>query len=399
MSPVNQGVYVQQLSLRIVPLAALFASVSHPLTAQSPPTDSTPPVATQQAPSSSPRPFAFSGVLYLNYQYGGPANSQSANRFDVDRAYLNFRASAGSRDSIRVTADVFQQRDPALDDYYAGWAVRIKYAYLNHEFVTGPSNATRVFGRIGILQTVVIEKEEQYWNRGLSQAAVEQAGYFNSADAGAAAVVSLPNRLGEVYATIVNGNGYASRETDRFKDFQARVSISPWANSNSVLRGLEFSPWVSVGGRASTFATGQGTLNPVTEAQRKDRFGFFTGYRNSRLVAGLQLGRRIDVSETADTTTAVVPTSRTVTGNLVSNFAFWRPLGPATRSPWTLLYRVDHITPDDTQEGTQRRYIVGTTWDVSSRTSVTFDVQSLSFRNGLPGTNARTYFLHVIANF
>ena len=219
----------------------------------------------------------------------------------------------------------------ALDDFYAGWAVRVKYAFLNHQFVSGPSTATRVYGRIGILQTVIVEKEEQYWNRGLSQASVEQAGYFNSADAGAAAVVTLPNRLGEVYATIVNGNGYGSRETDRFKDFQARVSISPWANSTGVLRGLEFSPWVSFGGRASTFAAGQGTLTPVTAAQEKDRYGFFTGYRNSRLVAGLQLGRKIDVTETADTTVAVSPTARTVTGNLISNFAFWRPLGAATR--------------------------------------------------------------------
>ena len=403
MSPVNQGVFVQLTSMSLVPLAALTVSLSSPLLAQnanSPPPpaiDSATPVVQQATPS--PLPFGFSGVLYLNYQYGGPTNSHSANRFDVDRAYLNFRAAAGSRDSIRVTLDVFQQRDPALDDFYAGWAVRVKYAYLNHQFVSGPSTATRVYGRLGMLQTVIVEKEEQYWNRGLSSSSVEQAGYFNSADAGAAVSITLPDRLGEVYATIVNGNGYVSRETDRFKDFQARVSISPWANTTGVLRGLEFSPWVSFGGRASTFAAGQGTLTPVTGMQQKDRYGFFTGYRNSRLVAGLQIGRKVDVVETADTTVAVSPTARTVTGDLVSNFAFWRPLGPATRSPWTLLYRIDHVKPDETQEGTQRRYIVGTTWDVSSRTSVTFDVQSLSHRNGLAGTNTRTYFLHFIANF
>jgi len=373
--------------------SALLAQENTP---QSPPPDPAPPPPPAQ---SSPLPFAFSGVLYLNYQYGGPTNNQSQNRFDVDRAYLNFRASAGSRDSIRVTLDVFQQRDAALDDFYAGWAVRIKYAFLNHQFVSGPSTATRVYGRIGILQTVIVEKEEQYWNRGLSQASVEQAGYFNSADAGAAATITLPNRLGEVYATIVNGNGYVSRETDRFKDFQARVSISPWANSNGVLRGLEFSPWVSFGGRASSFVAGQGTLAPVTAMQQKDRYGFFTGYRNSRLVAGLQLGRKVDVAETADTTVDASPTARTVTGNLISSFAFWRPLGPATRSPWTVLYRFDHVKPDDTNEGTQRRYIVGTSWDFSSRTSVTFDVQSVAFKNGLAGTNTRTYFLHFIANF
>src|SRR5262245_23281936 len=106
MSPLNQGGYLQQPSIRIVPLLALVALLSPPLTAQSPPSDSTPPARVPPpTQASSALPFAFSGVLYLNYQYGGPVNSQSANRFDVDRAYLNFRAAAGSRDSIRVTLD------------------------------------------------------------------------------------------------------------------------------------------------------------------------------------------------------------------------------------------------------------------------------------------------------
>jgi hypothetical protein len=60
---------------------------------------------------------------------------------------------------------------------------------------------------------------------------------------------------------------------------------------------------------------------------------------------------------------------------------------------------VDDISPDDAAPGEQRRYIVGTSWDISPRTSVTFDVQSLSPRNGLSGTATRTYFLHFIANF
>ena len=350
-------------------------------------------------------------MLYLNYQYGGLAGARSENRFDMDRAYLNFRASSGSRDSIRVTLDVFQQRDATRDQYYRGWTMRVKYAYLNHDFVGGPtagpavstavssSDALRVWGRIGLLQTVVIEKEEQFWNRGLSQAAVEQAGYFNSADAGVALGVSLPNRMGEVYATIVNGAGYQSRETDRFKDFQARLTLTPWARGSSFLRGLQLSPWFSIGGQASAFATRRGTVQPVADALTKNRYGFLTTYRDTRLVAGLQLARKIDDAETADTTRDVTPTTREVTGTLMSAFAFWRPLGPAAASPWQVLARVDNVKPDDAASGTQRRYIVGTSWDLSSRTSVTFDVQSLSPRNGLSGTASRTYFLHFIANF
>ncbi len=144
----------------------------------------------------------------------------------------------------------------------------------------------------------------------------------------------------------------------------------------------------------------RGRCTPVTEMRKKNRYGLFTGYRDSRFVAGLQLAQRADVAETADTTQAVTPTTRTVTGNLVSAFAFWRPFAsPSQTSPWSLVFRVDNIEPDDTNDGSQRRYIVGTTWDFSRRTSVTFDLQTLSFRNGLPGTNTRTVFLHLIANF
>jgi hypothetical protein len=89
-----------------------------------------------------------------------------------------------------------------------------------------------------------------------------------------------------------------------------------------------------------------------------------------------------------------------VTGNLTSVFAFWRPLASASASsPWSLLARIDDIKPDDAASGTQRRYIVGTTWELSSRASMTFDVQSLSPRDGLSGSAARTFFLHFISNF
>jgi hypothetical protein len=341
-----------------------------------------------------------SGVLYLNYQYGGAKGNASENRFDLDRAYVTVRGSSGSRDSIRVTLDVFQQRDAARDQFYRGWAMRVKYAYLQHDFRRASAGGTSVFGRIGLIQTVVIEKEEQFWIRGLSQVALEQQGYFNSADAGAALGVALPNRIGEIYATVVNGSGYASRETDRYKDFQLRVTASPWAAGTSALKGLQLSPWVSIGSRSSDYLLGKGTVDPVAAARTKNRYGFLTTYRDARFVLGAQLSRRVDVAETADTTQDVTPGTRTVTGTLTSLFAIVRPLAkPTQSSPWWLVLRADDTKPDDARDGTQRRYLVGTSWDLSSRTSVTFDVQSVSPRNGLSGTPSRTWYLHFISNF
>lgn len=341
-----------------------------------------------------------SGVFFLNYQYGGPHNAKSQNRFDLDRAYLTARAAAGSRDSIRLTLDVFQQRDDSRDDYYTGWSMRVKYAYLNHDFVPGSGDDLRVSARLGLIQTVVIEQEERFWPRGLSPVAVDVNGYFNSADAGAAMGVTLPDRMGEVYTTLVNGSGYASRETDRYKDFQSRLTLTPFAKGSGPLRGLELSPWFSIGARASDFVRGRGTVEPVTEARRKHRYGFLTTYRNPQLALGLHVARRLEVAETADTTQATVPTTRDFTGHLTSAFVLWRPLATSSRtSPWTLLGRIDDLTPDDNSDASQRRYIVGTTWDLSSRTSVTFDVQSLFPKNGFTSVPSRTFFLHIISNF
>lgn len=341
-----------------------------------------------------------SGVLYLNYQYGGPTGSHSDNRFDLERAYVNVRAASGSRDSVRVTLDVFQQRDASRDQYYRGWSMRVKYAYLQHELRRGSAEEWKAWARLGLIPTVVIEKEEQFWNRGLSQVALEQAGYFNSSDAGASLGVTLPNRTGEVYATIVNGAGYGSRETDRFKDFQARLTLTPFANGSGPLKGLQLSPWASLGGRSSDFVSRRGTVQPVADARRKHRFGFLAAYRDPRLAAGVQVARRLDVAETADTTQDLTPAVRDVTGKLLSAFVFVRPFATATSaSPWSLLARADDVQPDDATAGKQRRYIVGTTWDLSSKTSVTFDVQSVTSRNGLPGGATRTFYLHLISNF
>ena len=109
-SPVNQGDNVQPSRAFACSRSPAFPTLQHHATCpeRQPATVTSNRLrrqpAVQQATPSSALPFAFSGVLYLNYQYGGPTNANSANRFDVDRAYLNFRASAGSRDSIRVTA-------------------------------------------------------------------------------------------------------------------------------------------------------------------------------------------------------------------------------------------------------------------------------------------------------
>src|SRR5688572_4641594 len=74
---------------------------------------------------ATPPALDFSGVLFGNYQWRTDAAAkattagQPANRFDLGRAYLNFRLQAGERGAVRVTTDIYQQTGAAAA-YYQG---------------------------------------------------------------------------------------------------------------------------------------------------------------------------------------------------------------------------------------------------------------------------------------
>jgi hypothetical protein len=148
---------------------------------------------------------------------------------------------------VRATADVYQQADPSRNAYYRGWTMRMKYAYLQYDFLSGKSAplGLQANARLGLLHTVLIDHEEAFWPRWIAQVATERAGYFSSSDAGAAVTVTLPGRLGEVYTTVTNGPGYTSRENDRFKDYSARLTLTPLAGRSGagLLESLTLSPW------------------------------------------------------------------------------------------------------------------------------------------------------------
>src|SRR5262249_43414634 len=151
-----------------------------------------------------------------------------------------------------------QQTNAASGAYYGGWVVRLKYGYLQYtglrdHFGTG-SNLT---GRIGMLHTVVIDHQEGFWPRYFGQVALERNGFMSSADVGAAGIMTFGNKMGEFYADVVNGGGYTAVERDRFKDFQARLSLTPLGNSKDmspIMKSFVISPWYSKGWNPSTFA-------------------------------------------------------------------------------------------------------------------------------------------------
>jgi len=382
-------------------LAALAAPVL--LAAQQPADTTRPTPPPPPATGTVSVPVDFSGVLLANFQYRsdkGPSKAQ--NKFDLERAYLTFKMPAGDRASIRITADVFQQTTGPNDAFYKGWVIRAKYAYLQYDYLKSAGWNGAVRG--GLIHNVVIDHVESFWPRWISQTAIERSGFFSSADAGVGTVVTLPNKFGELYATIVNGPGYASRETDRFKDYAARVSLTPLSgSSNKVIKTLALSGWTYVGAVGSQFAAGgAGQIGPVGSSLPRTRAGVFLGVRDPRFSAGAEWDTRKDARETGANTLVSPRVEVDSTGRLVSGFAAIKPfqlVNDRSTLPLGLVARWDRFKPNTATPGYVNTVIGGLTWDLNKKSALSLDYQEQTPRNGAIAAVTKTYFLHLVANF
>lgn len=354
------------------------------------------------ASKPTPPPLDFSGIIFANYQYRGEESAQSANKFDVERAYLTFRVPAGERTSVRITTDLYQQTASGSDAFYKGWAVRAKYAYLQYNYVNGP--AWKALARIGLLHTVLIEHDETFWPRWMGNSPTERAGYFSSADGGIATSISLPKKMGEIYSTVTNGPGYTSRETDRFKDVAARLTVTPWANdATSPLRTVALSGWGYKGATASRFVSGgPGQTGAVGDALQRDRWGVHLGSATPRLTLGVQYAQRLEEGEAGANTPASPRALTDSTGTLASAYALVRPallFTTAKSHPLSVIARWDRISTSTDTDDAYDFVVAGLIWDFSSRASMALDYQGATSVRGSPIADTRTWFAHFVARF
>lgn len=359
---------------------------------------------TKPAQASVSVPVDFSGVLYANYQYRGDEGAaKSTNKFDLERAYLTFKMPAGNRASIRITADVFQQTTAPNDAFYRGWVIRAKYAYLQYDYLKSAKGWSGL-ARGGMLHNVVIDHVETFWSRWISQSPAERAGFFSSSDAGLATVVTLPNKLGEIYASVVNGPGYTSRETDRFKDYAARLSLTPLSgSSNAILKTFTLTGWTYVGAIASQFAGGgAGQVGPVGESMPRTRSGIFVGVRDPRLSVGAEWATRKDARDGGANTLISPRTEIDSTGRLIDGFVTAKPfqlLNAKSTFPLGLVARWDRFKPNTALPGYINTVIGGLTWDLNKKTALALDYQEQTPHSAPGVATTKTYFLHLVANY
>lgn len=372
-------------------------------------------VAAQEKPAG--RSVDVSGILFGNFQYHVEPGPDSAadeqvraglerNQFVIERLYLTVRSTLTPRTSVRATAELHNEN--------GAYGLRVKYGYLDYRFID--REATTAFVRVGLLQNIMVDHEERFWPRYVANAPLARAGYFSSADLGVAVGASLPHDLGEVYAEVVDGRGYqdVASADDRFKDYGARLTLTPFAGSSgagALLRPLVVSPWYYRGDTASIFGPGSrradapGYLGPLDVGRSRDRYGLFAAWDDPRLQVGVSLARRRSEIEGGGNTPASPVTTTTRTGELLGAFAVVRPLAfadSAGRSPLSLLLRYDRDDPNTDAAGHVRYVVAGVAYDLSSDVSVALDYQETMPLDGQPPTRAnlrQVYYARFQARF
>lgn len=406
-------------SSRHVQVLALFAAAATvapmaPVRAQQ--------VTTTGAEKPATPGFDFSGLAFGSLSYRSDSATKLVNggkerpQFNLDRVYFTFRMPAGEDVSFRATTDVFQQ---SPSTYYAGWAIRMKYAYVQYNFLhdIGGNKGFNAQARIGLLHNVAIDHYETFWPRYLEQTDIERNGFFSSSDLGAAVTVTLPNKWGEVYASVINGAGYTSGETDRFKDYGMRLSLTPFAGmeGNGLMKTFTISPWASSGGAASSHQNDVASVTnngPVSDPLTKDRYGILVGNKDHALTFAVNWSQRKDSFESGANTVASPLVKADTSGTVTSGFIVARPtelFDRAHKSSWGVLFRYDNFVPkDNSTAGTsgsapsQQRTIAGIFWEPNARTTFTLNYQGLDFSNYLPANKpavASTVFLHWYVTF
>jgi hypothetical protein len=305
----------------------------------------------------------------------------------------------GEKFGVRITTDIFQTQ--STDGTVKGWLVRAKYAYLQYDY--GEKNALGGFTRFGILPTAIIDHEETFWPRFISQVAVDRAGLVPPSDAGLSNLLRFPNAKGELYTAITNGPGYTSRETDRFKDFSARLTLTPLSSRDDWMKNLTVSAWAHHGAVGSKFpGGGAGQIAPISSSMPRTRWGLLIAARDPRFTAGAHYGGMTDASESGDNTISSPRIEHDSTGRFVSVFTTFKPArfhSAASKSPFGVVLRYDDFKTNRRTNTGYRLYIAGITADASSRVSFSLDYQLQSPTAGLTLARTRTYFAHMVANF
>jgi hypothetical protein len=173
------------------------------------------PIMAAEAPKAGALIFAHYGYDLTEPANDADADQPSANEFDIDRVYLDFKTKIDNDFSVRITSDVGRTNDKKLELF-------LKYAYLQAKVTQG------VKLRIGSAGTPMVGFSDKFWGqRWLAKSFTDQEKILSSADLGVHALGKHADGLVSWSAAIINGEGYGNPEINSAKAAQARLTVDP----------------------------------------------------------------------------------------------------------------------------------------------------------------------------
>jgi hypothetical protein len=333
----------------------------------------------------SPGPIVImSGLIFTNYSYSpkGGADWPSMNKFDFDRVYLTAKSTLTEEWKVQVTTDIFRTSNVGSGAYYNGLSFRLKFALL--EYTPDPAWSIKA----GAIPNVWTGFSESLWKyRGIAKVPTDKNGYFSTADLGISAAYSLPNKVGELTASILNGNNFENPDTNRFKDIGVRASLAPFGE-NPALKSLVFG--------AHCYLGSNGT--PGGPALERNRFGGIVGYSYSVISANIEY----DIKQE----TPVNPNVK-VSGNLLSVFGEVRSPAEGWWGKLAAVWRVDLVEPNVDVTGDKTTFVIaGLSYKINDKVMLVLDQQAVFAESKTLTKYDKTkvdfdqkYFVHAIIAF
>jgi len=323
----------------------------------------------------------FEGQVFSFYSYTTDGiEGKNYNRFDLDRMYLTAKVQLFDQGKFQLTSDLF--RNSAVGTYYPGFSLRIKFAFLDY------SPVSPVSIKLGVIPGVWSGFVDSFWKyRGLSSSVTDRNGYYSSADIGVQVLYKLPWNIGAVSAFMLNGNGYAAPESNRFKDFALRASFAPF-QADPI-----FSQFV-----VAAYGYKGSTQSIAGDALPRNRYGAMVSYGYWYASAGVEYNIRTDAPASADS--LVNGNAFSVFGEVKAPFAEWA-------NTLSLIWRYDVVDPDMKSGGDISRFgILGIAFKPDERLTFVIDRQSTKAETATMIRNDGTktdydnrWFLHALITF
>lgn len=165
------------------------------------------------------------GEIFFYFQkYLTQTSTVSYNKFDISRAYINFKKDLSEGAAVRLTLDA-SRLNQATDPQSKGQSLLdfLKYAYFDLPLLNN-QNLT-ISTKMGLQQTAWIQWVEKAWNnRYIAKVFTDDEELMPSADFGIGFQGVLKAVNTEYCMTLTNGSGYKDQETTAGKDVSLRLN-------------------------------------------------------------------------------------------------------------------------------------------------------------------------------